>query len=219
MRAHTRLALLSGLSSEMRSELSGGVRYSYVYHRVSPTFERCCASQLFGGARLCCWAPDAVKSRIVFIPNEWMNPRSKCTSFSNLALCSTRSLWRENFRQRWVGWHLDEKRALSLRPSSSRTLILASDSSCTPYGGGIRRGILKWNLTSTYRANSSALLRVFLFEEFVLRFDELKVRSAKETSPLSHSYVPPWPCSTCPDFPCIVLSACQLPREGRQAEF
>ena len=90
------------LPPEVRSKLLGNFRYDRVYRRISPTFERCCASQLFGGARLCCWAPDAVKSRIVFVPIEWRNPSSKCASFSNLALCSTRSLWRENSRQ-WGG--------------------------------------------------------------------------------------------------------------------
>jgi len=111
-----------------------------------------------------------------------MNPRSRCTSFSNLALCSTRSLWGGNSRQRWVGWHLDKKQTLSRRPSSSRTLILASDSSCTPYGEHIRRRVPEKTPGSAYRANSSALFRVFLFEQLVLRLDELGTRSAKETA-------------------------------------
>jgi len=184
---------------------------------MSRTFERCCPNQLFGGARLCCWAPDAVKSRMVLIPNEWMNPRSKCTSFSNLALCSTRSLWRGNSHRRLVGQHLDKKQTLSRWPSSSRTLILASDSSCTPYGEHIRRHFPEWGLALTHRGDSTALLRVFLFEQLILGFDELGTRSVKDTKPWTSLYILPWPCSTCPDSPCTVLSAYQLPREGPQA--
>jgi len=103
--------------------------------RCAPRLDRCCASQLFGCDLLCCSAPAAVKSRIVFMPNECMNPRSKCTSFSNLALCSIKSL-------------------LSLRTSSSRTLILASDSSCTP------------------ALTLPPFFCLFFFEQPILRFDE-----------------------------------------------
>ena len=103
------------LSPEVCSKLSGASDIVAHIQETSHTFERCCASQLFGGARLCCWAPDAVKSRMVLMPNEWMNPRSKCTSFSNLALCSTRSPWRKKARQRLVG-RLVFERETNLEP-------------------------------------------------------------------------------------------------------
>ena len=161
----------------MRSKLLGNIRHDGMYQRISPTFERCCASQLFGGARLCCWAPDAVKSRMAFAPIEWMNPSSKCVSFSNLALCSNRSLWRENARQ-WRDWHPNQKPTLSLCPSSSRTLILASDSSCTPCGG-YQTSCAGTDPALAYRVSPSTLFRMFLFEQFVLRFDELYERNQK----------------------------------------